>query len=87
MEKMEIEGIKEYTYSRKIMSFTQGMVKELQEREKEAWKGYWALGKIFKGKMKVSSKIKILEACILPILTYRVQTWALTKKNKLIACK
>ena len=49
--------------------------------KKKAWRAYWALKQVFKGKMEVRSKIKILEACIYPVLTYGAQAWTLTQNQ------
>ena len=81
VENIEIERVEEYTYLGRIISFEQGLNKELLERKKKAWRGYWSLKQIFKGKMRLNSKIKILESCVIPILTYGAQTWSLTKKQ------
>ncbi len=34
--------------------------------------------------MKTKLKIKILESCVLSVLTYGAQTWSLTKTNRLL---
>ena len=76
---MEIEIVEEYTYLGRIISFQNGLNKELQTRKKKAWRGYWALKQVFKGNMKIASKTKILNSCVIPILTYGSQTWSATK--------
>ena len=51
----------------------------MKARKKRACGRFWALRQVFKSKMRLSSKIKILESCILPAMTYGAQTWASTK--------
>ena len=77
---IEIEWAEEYTFMGRILTFEQGPNKEIQERRKKAWRGYWALKQVFKGNMQVKFKIKILESRVIPILTYGAQTWSLTRK-------
>lgn len=79
IEGVEIEKVEEYTYLGRIVSFNNNSEKELRVRKAKAWKSYWALRGVFKGKLSVKSKIKILESCVMPVLTYGAQTWALTK--------
>ena len=46
-----IEKVEDYTYLRQEVSFREGMEKELRTRKRKAWKSYWALKGILKGKM------------------------------------
>lgn len=48
-----------------------------------AWKKYWSLKEVFKGKFAISIKKKLADSTILPTLLYGCQTWALTQDNKL----
>lgn len=36
---------------------------------------------IFKGKMRLASKVRILNSCVIPTLAYGAKTWLLTKKT------
>ncbi len=76
---MVIGNVNEFTYLGQIMPFTDKMDKELQTRISKTWKGYWVLRQIFKSKMPIPLKTRILESCILPILLYSSQTWTLTE--------
>ncbi len=40
------------------------------------------LKKVYKSKMKLKSKIKILESCSMSALSYGSQTWSHKKPNK-----
>jgi len=81
IERTEIEEVEDYTYLGQVVSFREGMEKELRARKSRAWNGFWALKGIFKGEMNLKSKIKIWEMCVLPVLCYGAQTWAITKSR------
>ena len=86
IEGKTIEETKEYKYLGRIISMEDGLNKEISERKKAAWRSFWALKHIYKSStMPVKLKMKILETCTLPTLTYSSQTWALTNTqlNKL----
>jgi len=74
----ELISQENFTYLGQTISFGNKMKKELEARRDGAWRGYWALGSIFKGKMDIRLKVRILESCIFPILLYGAQTWTLT---------
>ncbi len=76
---IDLETVEEYTYLGHIISFKEKMGKKIERRIIQAWKGYWALKLVFKGSLKISSKIRMFEACFLPVLLYEAQTWTLTK--------
>ena len=78
---IEIELVDEYTFLGQMIAFEQRLNKEFQARRKKAWKIYWALRQIFKSKMQLASKIRILDSCIIPSLMYGAQTWSLTKSQ------
>jgi hypothetical protein len=78
VEGMEIERVVEYTYLGRLISFQEGLNKEIQARKRKAWSGYWSLKQIFKGNVQIKSKTKILDSCVMPILAYGAQTWSLT---------
>ena len=77
----EIERVHEYKYLGQTLSFENKLEKELEVRRANAWKAFWSLKSIFKSKMKLSSKIRILESAVIPVLTYGAQTWAATSKQ------
>ena len=55
-------------------------LKELRVRKNKAWGKFWSLNNVFKNKKSsLKSKMKILESCIMPVLSYGCQTWSLTK--------
>ncbi len=73
------EKVEDFTYLGQVLEFKNKMKKELEARRVRAWRGYWALGPIFKGKLRVQSKVRKLESCIYTILLYDAQTWSTTK--------
>ena len=68
----------EFVYLGQMISKEGGIEKEIRRRRSKAWAKYWSLRGIFKSKMSVKAKIKILESCVMPVLTYGAETWALT---------
>ena len=61
---------------------TKGTEREVNRRIALAWKKYWGLKHIMKGPYKIEQKSEIFNSCVLPTLTYGVQTWAMTKKEE-----
>jgi hypothetical protein len=76
-----IEKVEEYTYLGQVISISKGIESELAVRKEKAWRSYWSLKGIFKGNMSIRSKIRVLEMCVMPVLCYGAQTWALTKSQ------
>lgn len=87
---VSIEYVKEYTYLGQQIAMTDIMSKEIDTRIGNAWKCYWRLREIMKNEeIKLSVKSKLYNTCVLPVLTYGCQTWALTKaqSKKLETCQ
>ncbi len=63
------------------MSFEKKKWKELKVRKANAWKAFWAQKTIFKGKMNLKSKIRILENAVYFVMTYGARAWACIKKQ------
>jgi hypothetical protein len=85
-----IEYVDEYVYLGQIISVSDIMDKEVDRRIANAWKRYWGLKEVMKNKnLSMAPKRKLFDTCILPVLTYGCQTWALTKKqlSKLKVCQ
>ncbi len=72
-EKVEYQG--------QLLSFEDGRGKEIRRCIEKGWRSFWKLGTIYKAKMEIRSKIKILDSAILPSVTYGAQTRALTKQQ------
>nr|XP_049701309.1 LINE-1 retrotransposable element ORF2 protein [Helicoverpa armigera] len=64
--------------------------KEINRRVANGWKKFWALKEIVKSKeISMSTKRKVFDTCILPVITYGCETWSLTKlhRQKLQRCQ
>ena len=75
------DRVEEYVYLGQTISVREGMEREMNVRRQKVWRKYWSLRRVFKGKMSVKSKVKILESCVIPVLCYGAETWALTKSQ------
>lgn len=85
-----IEYVNEYLYLGQIISPHDLTTKELDRRIGNGWKQYWNLKEVMKNKeMSMTIKRKLFDTCILPVLTYGCQTWALNKSHykKLEICQ
>ena len=78
----EIDYVEEFVYLGQIISFQDRQDKEISKRIANAWKGYWRLRQLLISKIPIKLKSKLLDMCILPILTYGAATWSLTNKNQ-----
>lgn len=77
---MTVEYVDEYIYLGQIISPDETIEKELERRIVNGWKRYWSLKEVFKDKQLHSkTKGKLFNTCVLPVLMYGSQTWALTK--------
>lgn len=79
IESGKIEKVEEYVYLGQTISTKEGIEKELKARRSKAWGKFWSLQGVFKSRMTIKAKIKILESCVIPVLSYGAETWALTK--------
>lgn len=85
----EIEYVSEYIYLGQLISFDNGLEKEINRRINKAWSKYWSLKHIFKGNTEQNIKSRTFDMCVSPTITYGCQTWALTKKltNRIRICQ
>lgn len=81
LEGAKISRVQEYKYLGQTTKFDNNMEGIIRERIANAWKAFWAHKFIFKNKIKLSLKMKVLESCVVPVLTYGSQTWALTQRQ------
>ncbi|KAJ8714787.1 hypothetical protein PYW08_004768 [Mythimna loreyi] len=84
-----IQYVQEYIYLGQVVSFQARQEKEITRRIENAWKSFWSMKELLKGTLPMSLKRKLMDMCILPILTYGAQTWSLTniQKSKLKVCQ
>lgn len=78
----EIEKVKSYKYLGQLLSFEDREAQELNARKSAGWRSFWALQKFFMGDIPIYHKRRLMNACILPVLTYGCQTWSLTEAGK-----
>lgn len=86
----QISYVEEYIYLGQIISPINNINKEIDRRIANSWKRYWGLREIMKDKtLNTTTKSKLFNICILPVLMYGCQTWALTKNttNKIANCQ
>ncbi|XP_061723667.1 uncharacterized protein LOC133529882 [Cydia pomonella] len=84
-----IQYVDEYIYLGQLVSFSNRQDKEIERRVQNAWKSYWSMKELMKGNLPLSLKRKLVDMCILPVLTYGAQAWSLTEiqKSKLKVCQ
>ncbi len=70
-------------YLGQSLPFENNLENEISRRRAQAWKNFLSLRGIYKSKMTMKVKKKILESCTLPVLTYGSQTWATTEAQNL----
>ncbi|CAH2105287.1 unnamed protein product [Euphydryas editha] len=90
LSKFITEYVNEYMYLGQLITTIKISTKEIETRIENAWKPYWSFKEIMKDpKMSAIVKGKLFNTCILPILTYGCQIWALTKAHvsKLRTCQ
>jgi hypothetical protein len=75
-----IEKVEDYKYLGSILSFNDRETKEIQARTAAAWRSFWSLGKFFQSDLPIYFKRRLMDSCILPILTYGCQCWNFTEK-------
>ncbi|CAG9123810.1 unnamed protein product [Plutella xylostella] len=85
----EIGYVDEYIYLGQIASFENRQDKEVERRINNAWKSFWSMKDLMKGTLPLTLKRRLIDMCILPVLTYGAQTWSLTEhqKSKLKVCQ
>ena len=72
-----------------LVKFQNRQDREIGRRVYKAWKNHWSMKSLMKADLPLSLKRKLIDMCILPILTYGAQTWSLTEaqKSKLKVCQ
>lgn len=85
----DIQFIDEYVYLGQIASFENRQSVEINRCIENAWKSFWSMKALLKGNLPLCLKRKLIDMCILPVLTYGAQTWSLTEaqKSKLKVCQ
>lgn len=90
IENQALEYVDEYCYLGQIISHKDQSTKEINRRILNGWKKYWSLKEVLKSKeLSMSTKRKVFNTCVLPVITYGCETWSLTKhhREKLERCQ
>lgn len=74
-----IEYVNEYVYLGRLITIHESTAKEIDRRIATAWRKYWGNKHIFKSKLPIHLKTRLMDNTILPFLLYGCQTWSLTK--------
>lgn len=82
VDSKEIEVVDQFKYLGQLVAFEQKAEIEIAARIASTWKRFWSLKYILLNNFPLYQKTKIMNSCILPILTYGSQTWALTDNQK-----
>ncbi|GBP58041.1 Mediator of DNA damage checkpoint protein 1 [Eumeta japonica] len=86
----QIDYTDEYVYLGQLITQEDPICKEVERRIINSWKRYWSLKEIVKNKtLHINVKTKLFNTCVLPVLTYGSQTWALAQNTtrKLETCQ
>lgn len=78
-----LENVTEYVYLGQLITLGKANnVIEIERRRRLGWAAFDKLSKILKNqRIPQHLRTRIFDQCILPVLTYGAQTWALTKKT------
>lgn len=88
-ENTPLEYVDEFSYLGQCVSFQNKNKKEIQSRIARTWKAFWAVSYLRDKEIPLGLKQKLIDSCLLPVLTYGCQTWATTSENihKLSVCQ
>jgi hypothetical protein len=77
-----IEKVKVFKYLGVQVSFSKGEDCEISRRVSNAWKIFWSFKRYFTDKnLALIHKRKLMNMCVLPVLTYGAASWTLTDHN------
>lgn len=84
IENQTIENVSEYIYlGHTIKLGRENQIAELARRIKLGWAAFGKLSYILKSSIPNCLKCKVFNTCVLPVLTYGIQTMTLTKQSML----
>ncbi len=75
-----LELAEEYTYLRRMVSANPTHAKEIRRRIGMRWIAFGKQNLVLNSNLPLSLKRKVYNQCILPVLTYRSETWRFTKE-------
>ncbi len=79
MDQSTIENVSSYVYLGQQININENQEKEIKRRIQLAWYAFGKLKETFKSNIPMCLKRKVLDQCILPVLTYAGETWSLTE--------
>jgi hypothetical protein len=81
-----LEYVTDYIYLSQTLSFQNSAEKEMKRRIAQACKKFWSLKHILTDKhQRTSIKARLLETCVIPVLTNGCETWSLSHRlNQMI---
>ena len=82
IDEKKIERVEEIVYLGQNISMRNRTAEEVERRIALTWAKFWSLKNVFKGRITVYNKTKILNSCVLPTLKYGSQTWSLSKNDE-----
>ena len=75
--------MEEYIYLGQLVSFIQGMDKEVKRRTAQAWKAFWSIKFLVLDKsLSRKPRLEALSTCVFPGLLCGCQTWSLTTRQR-----
>ncbi len=77
----KLSRVSKYRYLEQTSKFNNNMDRVVRERISNAWKSFWKNKIFLKSKIKTKLTIKILDSCVMSVLTYGAQTWSPTNKQ------
>lgn len=78
-----LEYVPNYIYLGQIISHKDQTTKEIERKIGNGWKKFWSKKEVLKSKeMNMQIKRKVFNTCILPVISYGCDTWALTKHHR-----
>ncbi len=75
-----LELVEEYTYLGQMVKANPEHEKEIRRRIGMRWSALGKQNLVMNSNLPLSLKRKIYKQCILPVLTYGLETWRLTKE-------
>ncbi len=78
--KEALELVEEYTYLGQMVSANPADEKEIRRRIGMGWSAFGKQNLVMKSNLPLSLKGNVYNQCILPVVTYGLETWRVTKK-------
>ncbi|KAG1651679.1 Transcriptional activator cubitus interruptus [Nymphon striatum] len=73
-----LDQVDRYTYLGQLISIHRDWEPEVRQRVALCWQAFGRLNNVWRNKLPLCLKRKVYDQCILPVLTYGSETWAIT---------